>query len=464
MKNENRIISVFLKIIILVSPLPFGCVGRVFSPLLYMFILVLSFIAVGYCGNPVQLLVKKKIRYLFFAFLGFLAFQVIPLPLFLLKLVSPGTVNYISQLKGQLTGFHSISLVPLHTLTYGFRFLVFVLFFWVLIHIRFKKEEIISILKVLVLSSVFQVALGLVKYIHGNKHFFLFFYEIKDNDPLVNFLTGTLGNPNHFSFYLGMILPLFLALLFLKLQFLEIGKSLREKIISTVDKNKMLLLYTAVPVLLGVGIILTGSRAGIITMVLSFLIFGQLAVYLKRGKSIRHKLAFFFIVITAAVLFIGVQSTVKKFLSTNFESQGRFLRWPATLSMVKDFSMFGVGFGTYRYSYFLYDKDEGGNWSTHAHNDYLEIAAEGGIIGSIIFLLLIGMVIYSIMRMWWARGHPEIKILGIGIITSLSAAVFHSFFDFSLRIPANMFVFVLVLALGIQLVTYKRDFKEQSRE
>jgi len=128
--------------------------------------------------------------------------------------------------------------------------------------------------------------------------------------------------------------------------------------------------------------------------------------------------------------------------------------------MSKDFLMFGAGLGTYRYSYFLYDPDEGGNWSTHAHNDYLEILAEGGITGSILFFLLIGMIIYSIIRMWWARGHPEIKVLGIGIITSLFAVVFHSFFDFSLRIPANMFIFVLVLALGIKLVTYKREFKE----
>jgi O-antigen ligase len=460
MKNDNRIVSIFLKVLILLSPLPFGCVGRVFSPLFFIFILVLLFISVGQRGKTVQISAKKKIRYLLIAFLGFLVFQLLPLPVFLLKLVSPATVHHISQFKGQVAGFHPISLVPFETLVFGFRFLVFALFFRVLIKVPFKKKEIISILNVLILSSLFQVILGLLKYLHGNRLFFLFFHEVKEGDPLVKYLTGTLGNPNHFAFYLEMILPLFLALLFLKLRFFEAGTSLREKIISTVDKNKWLLLSFAVPVLLGVGIILTGSRAGIITMVLCFLIFAQLAVFLKKGKTTRNRLAFFFIAITAAALFIGVQTTVKKFMSTSFESQGRFLRWPATLSMTREFPVFGAGFGTYRYSFFLYDKDETGKWSTHAHNDYLETLAEGGIVGSLFFFLLIGMVIYSIIKMWWARGHPEIKVLGIGIITSLFAAVFHSFFDFSLRIPANMFVFVLVLALGIQLVTYKRDFKE----
>jgi O-antigen ligase len=458
-ETENSIISNFLKILILLSPLPFGCVGRIFSPLFLMLILVLSFIVLGQPGGPVQFLDKKKIRYVFIAFLGFLGFQLLPLPPFLLKLVSPATANHVFQLTGQLTGFHPISMVPFETMMFGFRFLVYALFFLALLHVRFKKKEMISIFKILVLSSVLQVILGLLKYLHGNKYFFLFFHKLAENDPLQKYLTGTLGNPNHFAFYLGMVLPLFLALLFLKLQFLEAGKSLREKIIAAVDKNKWLLLYAAVPVLLGAGIILTGSRSGIVTMILCFLIFGQLAVYLKQGKSIRRKLAFFFIVITAAVLFIGVQTTVNKFLSTSFESSGRFLRWPATLNMSKDFLILGAGFGTYRYSYFLYDPDEGGNWSTHAHNDYLEIFAEGGIIGSILFFLLIGMVIFSIIRMWWARGHPEIKVLGIGIITSLFAVAFHSFFDFSLRIPANVFVFVLIMALGIKLVTYKREFK-----
>lgn len=459
-KTENSIVSNFLKILILLSPLPFGSVGRIFSPLFLMLILILSFIALDQPGGQVQFLAKKKIQYVFIAFLGFLGFQLLPLPPFLLKLVSPTTANHIFQLTGQLTGFHPISTVPFETLMFGFRFLVYSLFFLSLLHVRFKKKEMISIFKILVLSSVFQVILGLTKYLHGNKYFFLFFHKLAENDPLEKYLTGTLGNPNHFAFYLGMVFPLFLALLFLKLQFLEAGKSLREKIIAVVDKNKWLLLYAAVPILLGTGIILTGSRSGIVTMILCFLIFSQLAVYLKQGKSIRQKLAFFFIVITAAVLFIGVQTTVNKFLSTSFESSGRFLRWPATLNMSKDFLILGAGFGTYRYSYFLYDPDEAGNWSTHAHNDYLEIFAEGGIIGSILFFLLIGMVFYSIIRMWWARGHPEIKVLGIGIITSLFTVVFHSFFDFSLRIPANVIVFVLVLALGIQLVTYKKEFKE----
>ena len=215
--TENIIISNFLKVLILLSPLPFGCVGRIFSPLFLMLMLVLSFIALGQPGGGVQFLAKKKIQYVFIAFLGFLGFQLLPLPPFLLKLVSPTAANHITQLTGQLSGFHPISMVPFETLMFGFRFLVYALFFLALLHVHFKKKEMISIFKILVLSSVLQVILGLLKYLHGNKYFFLFFHKLAEHDPLQKYLTGTLGNPNHFAFYLGMVLPLFLALLFLKL-------------------------------------------------------------------------------------------------------------------------------------------------------------------------------------------------------------------------------------------------------
>jgi hypothetical protein len=49
------------------------------------------------------------------------------------------------------------------------------------------------------------------------------------------------------------------------------------------------------------------------------------------------------------------------------------------------------------------------------------------------------------------------------VLTALFAAAFHSFFDFSLRIPANAFLFIIVLALGLKIVTYKREFAHESK-
>jgi O-antigen ligase len=457
--KKNSLLT-FLKIIIIISMIPFGCVGRVFAPLFYLIILIFSLIATGQTGHKTHFLYEKKVYLLFYACLGFMLLQLIPLPFFLLKIISPTTAHSLSLYKEQVPAFHPISMVPFETIVFACKFLVFAFFFRVLINLKLDKKEMFSLCKVLVITAASQSLFGLLKYLSGNRFFFLFFYDLGKDNNMSRFLTGTLGNADHFAFFLEMILPLALALFFLKLEYFEGGKSLREKFLSAIEVNRSVGAYFIIAILLGAGIILSGSRSGIMTMVFSFMIFAQFSFYLKRSREVRKKLKLFFIIIATAAVLLGVQNTLSKFLSTKIENAGRFMRWPATVSMAGDFPLFGSGFGTYRYTFFLYDKAETGEWSTHAHSDYLEIAAEGGLIGSLLFLSLIGLLIFSIIKMWMNRKHPGIRMIGIGIITGLFAAALHSIFDFSLHIPSNMLTFMLIIGMGIKFATYKREFRE----
>jgi O-antigen ligase len=294
----------------------------------------------------------------------------------------------------------------------------------------------------------------------GTNNFFLFFYPVR-GDFIIHRLSGTLGNSDHFAFSLELVLPLVLSLFFLKLRFFEGSRSLRERFISAMNADKIVMFYLNAVLLLGTAILLTGSRAGIISMIFSFLVFAQIAVYFRKSHTIRKRLKSILIAITILAVFAGVQNTVDRFLNTKIESGGRFLRWPATFNIVSDFPIFGTGFGTYKYAFYLYDKDPGGAWSTHAHNDYLESVTDGGLLGGSILFLLLGFLFASIVRMWASRRHPQVRMIDTGILASLSALTIHSIFDFSLRIPSNSFLFVLILAVGIRFVTYKREFKEK---
>jgi putative inorganic carbon (HCO3(-)) transporter len=459
MNKNNYLLSI--KALILLSPIPFGCVGKIFSPFFYLLLLVVSFIGLYQLKEKSDFLYEKWIRCFFYSFLVFLGIQVIPLPIFLLKILSPKTVNILSSLEDRLPAFHPVSLVPFETLVYGCQFLVFGLFFLVTVNMKLRKREMISLLNIAALSAVIQVIFAFLKYVQGNRYFFLFFLE---TDRFQDRLTGTLGNSDHFAFYLGMILPLILSLFFVNLRFLERSRSLRERFLSLVDERKRIIFYFTAAVLLGVGIILTGSRGGVSTMILSITVFGLFSAYLRFSINVQRKLKIIFTIILVAVLLIGVHNTVERFMKTQLEKEGRFnTRWPGTITMVSDFPFFGTGFGTFRYSYYLYDHEGGISWTTHAHNDYLEVFSDGGMAGGILFLSLIGMIMVSIYRMWWKRRHPEVKMLGLGIIVSFFAVLFHSVFDFSLRIPANAFIFVLILALGLKIVNYqKRDKKEKA--
>jgi O-antigen ligase len=129
--------------------------------------------------------------------------------------------------------------------------------------------------------------------------------------------------------------------------------------------------------------------------------------------------------------------------------------------MFKDFPLFGTGLGTFKYAYFLYGKEAG--WVDHAHNDYVENLADMGALASAAFFALLAVLVFSLVRMWIRRRHPEVKPVVLGVLTALFAAFFHSFFDFSLRIPANAFLFLILLALGLKLVTHRHEFTNESK-
>ena len=457
----------FIKIFIFLSPIPFGCIGKVFSPLFYLSLLLLSFIGLSvndlkHFSNKKAVLFafQNKIKYLVIIFFGFIVFQLLPLPASLVKMVSPATTEKILTLNGYLPNFVSLSLVPVETLLFALRMLTIFIFFFSFVRINFKRKELVSVIKILIFSVSLQGLFGLIKYLTGNKFFFLIFHRVV-NDPTKEFLTGTLGNPNHFAFYVEMVFPLLIALFFMRINLFNSTEGLRESFVSAFNASRgVILIFVLIP-FFGLIVILTGSRSGIVTIVISFLIFALLTVYLRRAKAIRRKLKIIFVVLSLIVVFVGAKNTVNKFMKKDyFNNSGRFLRWPNTINMFKDHPIFGVGFGTYKYSFYLYDTDNSGTWSTNAHNEYLETLSEGGLIGSIIFLFLIGMLVYSVAKMWRSRRHPDIKILGIGILTSLFVVFFHSIFDFSLRIPSNSFVLILLFGLGVQLATCRREFTE----
>lgn len=477
MKKDR--IFFFLKGLILLSPLPFGCVGRIFSPLFYVLLLLITFFGLDVVWYEKKTVKGRKVvntlsplysdfrkihalpggewltRFFTF-FTAFILFQVIPLPVAVLKIISPATVRTLEMFRDPVPAFFPVSMVPAETIIFGLKSLVFILFFWVFINIKMEKREIISLVNVMILSGSIQALFGLVKYFLKSGNFFLLFHPVESTEKVLR-LTGTLGNQNHFAFFLEMLLPMAVALLFMKLNFFSTSLSVKEKFLAAMNADWRTQRYVVAILLLGVSIFLTGSRGGMVSLVLSFLVFAQLAFYLKQSGLMRKRLRLILVVITVAAVLMGFQNLKKRFSHDPMESQGRILRLANTTKMIADYPLFGTGFGTYRYAYFLYDTNIGAKWSTHAHNDLMETVSDGGAVGGLLFFCLFGSVVLSMFRIWIMRNHKTVKMVGLGILSGLFAVIFHSFFDFSLRIPSNMLFLMLLLILGFQMVTYRKE-------
>jgi O-antigen ligase len=452
----KRIYLNLIKALLLLSPLPFGCVGRIWSPLFYLVVLILSFFGLKLTGKEETFLDEKRIRFCVYLMFGFIVFQLLPLPGFLLHVLSPGTLGIIDVLRSTPSSFHSISVLPAETLAFALRIFVLVFFFYVSVKIDLEQGEIFSLINVMIVSAVIQTIFGLLKLIQGNRFFYLFFYE--DRRPDLH-LTGTIANPDHFSFYLEMVFPLAVAVLLAKSLFISSHAPFREKL-SSLLANKKAVFLSALPILLmGTGIMLTGSGTGKTILLLSLFLLVAFTFYFSKSHHFRYNIRAVFTIIVILIIIIGMQKSLGTFMKSYNSNFNSFACWSNSIKLFSGFPLFGTGFGSYKYIYLLYDT-EGSGWITHTHNDYLETFVEGGIIGGFLLLLPIGWSVVSLLRMWWVRRNPRVKAIGLGVLVACFSVAFHSIFSFAMRIPAISFLFVLIMVLGIKMVTYKMEAKK----
>jgi tetratricopeptide (TPR) repeat protein len=136
-----------------------------------------------------------------------------------------------------------------------------------------------------------------------------------------------------------------------------------------------------------------------------------------------------------------------------------------TTLMIKDHLLLGSGLGTFKYNTLRYQAkffDQGQNRMIYpygiadkAHNEYLQLAAELGIVGLGIFLWLIIIYFnYGIKRLKSIETKYKQGII-IGLMGSIIAFLVDGLFWFPLRLPTNTAMFWLIL--GLTVVTIKTE-------
>jgi O-antigen ligase len=128
---------------------------------------------------------------------------------------------------------------------------------------------------------------------------------------------------------------------------------------------------------------------------------------------------------------------------TNYSIIERFAHWQAALAMFRDNFWTGVGFGAYEPAYPPYALI---NWPYalgHAHNYYLTIAAETGVIGLVAYTAL-WIVVY--WQTWRATRdtHGLAKGSAIGLLGAWTHLSVHSLLD-------NLYVNNVHLQIGVML-------------
>jgi O-antigen ligase len=129
---------------------------------------------------------------------------------------------------------------------------------------------------------------------------------------------------------------------------------------------------------------------------------------------------------------------------------GRLDAWRDGWDVVRDFPLFGTGLNTYPDAMLFYQQRNPGFFVAQAHNDYLQVLAEGGLLVTIPATLAILLMGYAIRRNLraassQARGYWIRSGAAVGLLAMATQEVF----EFSLQIPANALLFCTLAAVAL---------------
>jgi len=123
--------------------------------------------------------------------------------------------------------------------------------------------------------------------------------------------------------------------------------------------------------------------------------------------------------------------------------------------MIRESFWTGVGLGNFQWVFPLFQPAKLIYGWDHAHNDYLEMAAELGIpAASLLILFFAGLWIHVLQQA--DRKDFSSFVLILGGLTGMGALVLHGFTDFNFSIPANQMCFVLIAGLVTRLLQFER--------
>jgi O-antigen ligase len=237
---------------------------------------------------------------------------------------------------------------------------------------------------------------------------------------------GPYVNRNHFAGFAEMMIPVALVPLVL-------GKVRRERLF-------LVGLFALIPI---VALVLSASRGGIISLAVQLvMLFLLLQVRRVRGRNV---MAGGIVVLCAVMLvsWIGVQPVLNRFTPQRLEVNvaKRTAMRQDTWHLFLDHAVIGTGLGTFQMVFPPYDSLYDGKVVNHAHNDYLEAAAETGVIGGLCCAWFLGVVLIHAMKGLAQAGGSFGAALNLSGLIACVGILVHSLVDFNLHIPANALLF-----------------------
>jgi O-antigen ligase len=350
---------------------------------------------------------------------------------------------------------------------------IFVLFFLVAFliiaaNLLTNRKRLSTVLNFLVGYGLAMAMFSLVQFFTWNGKFYWFRPNRNGASPF-----GPFVSHNHFAGYMEMLIPLAVVMA------LAEGRKLEAR-----------LFYGFSALLMSTAAVASLSRGGMISLAATvlFIAFCQVTLRISRqsrrgspapspGRSATLIKGLLLACAAVVAIFIGILWVGPDRLAgrmtgngaggaanqeeTFFTSRGWI--WQDTWTMIKANPVLGVGIGGFETAYPQYSHSDGALIVGQAHNDYLQVLADAGLLGGLLALWFLALIFREIFRGIKSRD-ALLSAIAQGSGAGIFAILVHSIFDFNLQLPSNALLFLLLVAVLSQSVSLVRGYESAVRK
>ena len=258
--------------------------------------------------------------------------------------------------------------------------------------------------------------------------------------------TGTFINRNHYAAFLAAALPPGLGVTIAAARRAQRTAAGRSGVLAAFSNEGSRALLLALGALVALaGLLLSFSRAG---TALGLVALAATAVVVLRARPVRGAALVAVLVAVAAVplLDLGADRLTARYATSTVDLTavgGRTDVWRDTLAMVRARPFVGFGFGAYTWAFPAFRSPEVQLHYTHAHDDLLQLAAEGGV-PALALLVAIAVPLALAAKGILARNDDPVAV---GAVFGLGAILLHALVDFPFHIPADALLAAVLAGL-----------------
>jgi putative inorganic carbon (HCO3(-)) transporter len=414
----------------------------------YEYLLVVGLLAIvwslGRSGGEWSSLPGRTVRWTAALLPAYVLLQVVPLPMAVLRVLSPARAAGVDALGpiGARMRFASLSVFPAGTFQYFLLVCAYLVIFLLTCELtwHFRGRLWLAVWPILGIAAL-EAGLGLWQYFDGNSD---------------QARRGTFANHNHFAGFLEMLLPY--AVMYPVAVLNRAGLQLRSSMKTAIAACAV----WAIAATVFTGIVYSFSRMGFLSTLFSLFVMGVIGLGVRQlnssALSRRRQLGAIAVVVTLVLVsfaFLPPDKLIQRF--ANFVSadgltyEGRSGLWIETIPLIRAYSVFGCGLGGYETAFSRFKKSGVQITDDFVHNDYLQLLVELGFIGFVICIALASSIVRLAARAAVKSSDPEARYFGIACLGALAAIALHSLADFNLYIPANAMLLAWISGMTMSI-------------